>query len=263
MNAIKEMRRSALRLYGNLVSFESPRYDPERKLWVAQLKSDYPRIIRDDLTNERYLKFFTIEKLGTLQLTEDFKLKQATSRGDCVARIRTFLRIWHERAERIITYASSDRLARISEAKYVFSPVMQIISSFLQKDFMTHEEIRAARGERLRQYLRLLEGLDLAVETEEGYSYGNLFTELRARIENVQELRAAVLSYVIRERYPTLRDVFKTHQFEPYVHINSCYYKPSLEAEKLLYRRPESIIISYRTVYKPFPVMKLRHFISR
>ena len=139
---------------------------------------------------------------------------------------------------------------------------MQIISNFLQKDLTTHEEIRAARGERLKQYLRLLEGLNLAVETEEGYSYGNLFTELRAQTENVEELRTAVLSHVIRERYPTLRDVFKTHQFEPYVHINSCYYKPALEAEKLLYRKPESIVISYRTIYKPFPVLKLRHFIQ-
>lgn len=203
-----------------------------------------------------------MKKLGIIHLTEDFKLKESTPREECEKKIQSFLRMWRERAERIITYASSDQLARLSEAKYMFSPIMQIVSNFLQREFITQREIEEApRRERLKQYLRLLEGLDLATETEEGYTYGNLFTELWRQSESVEELRNVVLSYVIRERYATLRDVFKTRQFEPYVHVNSCYYRPALEAEKLLYRKPDTIIAIYRTVYKPFPTFKLRHVI--
>jgi len=263
MSAMNEMRRSLFKLYGNLVSVEPPIFDSDRKVWVAQLKSDYPRIIRDDLTNEGYLKFVSMKKLGTIQLTEDFKLQKATPREECVGKIHSFLGMWRERAERIITYASSDKLARISEAKYVFSPMMHIVSNFLQRDLMTHEEVAAApRTDRLKQYLKLLEELDLATETSEGYTYGSLFTELQAQTKAIEELRIAVLSYVIRERYSTLRDVFKTRQFEPYVHINSCYYRPALEAEKLLYRKPETLVAIYRTVYKPFSTIKLNHFIQ-
>jgi len=262
MSVIKEIQKYVIRSYGNLISIEEPVYDSERGLWTAELKADYPRMIRDDSTNEKFLKYLSMEKLGRIYLTKNFEFKGATAREECISKIQSLLNMWRERAERIIIYASSDKLARLSEAKYVFSPIMQIISNFQQNKFITQKEIEEApRKDRLKQYLKLLEGLDLASGTENGYTYGNLFTELSKRTENIKDLRNTVLSYVIRERYSTLRDVFKTNQFEPYVHVNSCYYKPSLEAEKLLYRKPDTIIDTYRRVYKPFPSFKLHHVI--
>lgn len=153
-------------------------------------------------------------------------------------------------------------MASLNEAKYVFSPIMKIVSNFPQEKSITQKEIeKAPRTYRLRQYLRLLEGLDLAIETEEGYSYGNLFIELLNPSKSYGELRNAVLSYVIRERYSMLRDVFKTFQFEPYVHVNSYYYKPALEAESLLYRKPGTTIAAYGRIYRPFPTFHLTHVI--
>jgi len=253
MSVVEEIRKYAIRHYGNLISVGEPEFDARTKTWLTEVKSDYPRIIHDDRSpDERIVKFLSLRQLGIIKLGENLQPIEATSREICIQNLSSFLDMWEERAERIIVRASADHFARINEAQWVLAKVGMIVSNLLQKERILEEEIASHHPNeeaKIRRYLKLLEGLDLVRQIDEGYTYGNLFTELRRRITNVQEFNIAVLSHVIRERYSTLKETFGISQLETFVHVDSCYYRPALEAEELLYWTSDSIIGRYRKLY--------------
>lgn len=247
------MTRYVLQHYGNLISVGEPIFDDRTKTWMAQLKTDYPRLIQDDRSpNERILRFLSMRRLGTIRLSEDLKPIEATTRDECIQTLNTFLKIWQERAERIVVTASSDRLARIGETQWILAPIRMIMSNLLQREAIPDEEILRLppkSRQKMEQYFMLLENLELVRRSNNGYSYGNLFTALWEKIQNSADFNTAVLSHVIKERYPMLRDIFDISQLETFVHVDSCYYKPALEAEKILYQRRDSIISQYTMFY--------------
>lgn len=59
------------------------------------------------------------------------------------------------------------------------------------------------------------------------------------------------------QRYPVLKEVFQLRQFETLVHLDSCYYRPALEAKKILYQRAESLFNRYLTTYVHRPKIEL------
>jgi len=67
------------------------------------------------------------------------------------------------------------------------------------------------------------------------------------------------MAYVLKECYPTLREVFHIRQFETLVHLDSCYYRPALEAETVLYQKAESLFSRFMTDYRFRPRIELRH----
>jgi len=240
MSAVSAVRKYAIQHYGNLISVGEPEFDSSAKMWVAELRSDYPRIIHDDRSpDERILKFLSLRRLGTIKVGENFEPLEATSREDCVNNLSCFLNMWQERAERIIIKASSDNLANINEARWVLGKIGTIISRLKFKNVILDAEIDTLSGKeaaKLRRYLRLLESLDIVVHKDDGYFYGNMFTELCARVNNnFEKLSTAILSHIIKERYSALRETFGISQLEPFVHVDSCYYRPALEAERLIY----------------------------
>jgi len=253
MSVVEEVRKYAVRHYGNLISVDEPKFDARTKTWLTELKSDYPRIIHDDRSpNVRMLKFLSLRRLGMIKLGENLQPIEATSRKVCIQNLSSFLDMWQERAERIIVKVSSHHFARINEAQWVLAKVGMIISNLLQKEMILEEEIafhHPKEESKIRRYLKLLEGLDLVRQVNEGYTYGNLFTELRRQTSGVQEFKIVVLSHVIRERYSTLKEMFGISQLESFVHVDSCYYRPALEAEKLLYWTGDSIINRYTKLY--------------
>lgn len=253
MSVVEEVRKYAVRHYGNLISVDEPKFDARTKTWLTELKSDYPRIIHDDRSpNVRMLKFLSLRRLGMIKLGENLQPIEATSRKVCIQNLSSFLDMWQERAERIIVKVSSHHFARINEAQWVLAKVGMIISNLLQKEMILEEEIASHHPKeesKIRRYLKLLEGLDLVRQVDEGYTYGNLFTELRRQTSGVQEFKIVVLSHVIRERYSTLKEMFGISQLESFVHVDSCYYRPALEAEKLLYWTGDSIINRYTKLY--------------
>jgi len=253
MSVVEETRKYAIRHYGNLISVGEPEFDARTKTWLTELKSDYPRIIHDDRSpNEKILRFLSLRRLGIVKLGENLQPIEATSRKVCIQNLSSFLDMWQERAEKIIVRASSDHFARINEAQGVLAKVGMIVSNLLQKEMIWEEEIESHRPKeegKIRRYLKLLEGLDLVRQIDEGYTYGNLFTELRRQTDNVQEFKIAILSHVIRERYSTLKETFGISQLETFVHVDSCYYRPALEAERLLYWNSDSIIEHYTKLY--------------
>ena len=240
MSAQTVVRKYAIQHYGNLISVGEPEFDSEGKVWVAELLSDYPRIIHDDRNpNERILKFLSLRRLGAIKIGENLEPIDATPRETCVNNLSGYLNMWQERAERIIVRASADNFANINDAQWVLGQIGTIIARLKWKNMILDNEIEALpinAASKLRKYLQLLEGLDIVTHNNNGYSYGNLFSELSAQTNNDFEmLSTAILSTIIKERYSALRETFGINQLESFIHVDSCYYKPALEAEDLIY----------------------------
>ena len=267
MSVVEEVRRYTRQHYGNLISVGEPEFNARTRTWAAELKSDYPRIIRNDRApNKRILKFLSLRQLGKIELGENLQPIEATPRNTCIQNLSSFLDVWQERAEKIIVKASSDSFAQINEAQWVLAKVGMIISNLLQKNIILNSEIASnppKEENKIKRYLGLLEGLDLVEKEPEGYTYGNLFTELlKAKENNIQEFKTAVLSHIIRERYFTLKESFGISQLETFVHVDSCYYRPALEAEEILYWTRDSIISSYMKIYGRKSPLRIAYIIG-
>jgi len=233
--------------YGNLISVGEPQFNPDEKYWVAELLSDYPRVIHDDRHPEdRTLKFLTLHRLGTIKVGESLAPNSidATSRVDCVQNLSAYLKLWQEKADRIIIKASSNNLARTSSAQVFLGKIGTIISRLKRKDIILDSEIDVfpeRESSKIRRYLDLLEGLAIVEHRENGYSYGNMYAELSHEAQKANiDLNTAILSHIIRNRYPALRETFGITHFEPVVHVDSLYYRPALEADELIYWKYES-----------------------
>jgi len=184
----------------------------------------------------------------------DDRLKplDATPREICVENLSSYLALWREKAERIVVLASSSHIAHIQEAQWVLAKFGMIISNLLTYRTISEDELATTspkKNLKMQRYFRLLEGLDLVQKIPTGYAYGNLFAELRTKFPDPKEFQMAVLSHIIRERYSTLREIFNISQLETFVHMESTYYEPALEAESLQYWTGDSIVSHYRDIY--------------
>jgi len=258
----KKAKEHILSHYGNLLSIDETVFDEREKLWIVKLKTDYPRVIKNDDPEERFVRTLLIKDLGTLLINEDLVVlkNSSTSRSECVTILRTRLKTWEERAENIIVKTSAFQLANTGIARVFLNPISTILSNFLQEEetIISFEELENLRKtERYSLWMHLLEDLQLVRKEEDGYVYGNMFTEIRRKVENEHEFLIHVLAYVLQERYPVLKEVFKLRQFETLVHLDSCYYRPALEAKKILYQKAESLINRYLASYRYRPKMEL------
>ncbi|WGM89401.1 MAG: hypothetical protein IAX21_06490 [Candidatus Bathyarchaeota archaeon] len=254
LNAKYVIRKYVNQHYGNLISVDEPKFDVKGKTWIAELKSDYPRIICDDrCPNERIVKFLSLRRLGTVQVQEDLQNINATSRDICVQNLSGYLDLWQKRAERIIVTASADNFADIGEVKWVLGKIGTIISHLQWNKAICDFEINllsTKEAEKIRKYLKLLESLEIVKYAEKRYSYGNMFTELVFQTGNdPQKLSKAILSYIIKTRYSALREVFNITQLDPFVHVDSCYYRPALEADELIYWTKDSFARQCAIIY--------------
>ena len=258
----KKSREYILTNYGNLLSIDEPVYDERERLWKIGLRTDYPRLIKNDSPEERYVRTLLIKDLGTIWINDELAIIKnlSTSRSDSVKILRTRLKTWEERAESIIVKTSAFQLASTGIANVFLNPIRTILGNFLQEEntIISFEELESVRGIYLK-WICLLEDLELIRKEEEGYTYGNMFTEISRKTNEDQEFLTRVLAYVIRERYPVLKEAFKLRQFETLVHLDSCYYRPALEAGKVLYQRAESLFHRYFAQYRKHkPQLELR-----
>lgn len=251
----KEARKHVLCHFGNLLSVDEPVFDEQEGLWAVKLKTDYPRLVKNDEPEERYVRTLLITDLGTLWVNDDLKVlkNRSTSRKECVVTLRTRLRTWEERAEKIVVKTSAFQLANTGISRVFLRPISTILANFLQEEttIIPFEELeRLRKTERYFQWIHLLEDLELVRQEEEGYKYGNMFTELRRRFSDDQDFITHVIAYVIRERYPVLKEVFNLKQFETLVHLDSSYYTPALEARRIIFQRAESLFNRYLAKYR-------------
>ncbi|MEM4251741.1 MAG: hypothetical protein QW828_07910, partial [Candidatus Bathyarchaeia archaeon] len=252
---VYEARRYAFTHYGNLISIGEPEFDNKTRTWVIQLRSDYPRLIRDDRAGEKILRFLSMEKLGSITFNEKMRFVRASSRKECLKALGSYLNMWRDRAEKIIVTASSDQLSRIGEIQWVLAPIRMIVSNLIQKETISFEEVIRLRHRRskVEKYLKFLADVGIVRPVEDGYTYGNLLAALGEKLIG-EDLNTAVLSHIIRDHYSMLRQIFDIRQISPFIHIESSYYCPALEADKLLYRKEESIVSQYASVYGDNPL---------
>lgn len=250
-------QRYAFSHYGELVLVDDPIYDEEEKAYTSNLRSDYPLIIQDDRTpTKRFIRVLKIDSIGSISFDLDCKVikGRTSSREDCIKNLLIFFDFWKKRAEDIVISVSADNLVHISRFRHFFDPIDAILIGLWDDHKIFDAEIELARvttrRKKIRLYLELLEGLEVIRRVEDGYVEGNLFLAYRQQEKNETIFRDKMLSYIIRQRYTTLRDIFKLTILEPTIHVDSCVYLPEMESELQIHRTKESILNGYEYFYK-------------
>jgi hypothetical protein len=265
--AEQAVQRYLFEHYGDLILADAPIFDAKMQAYVANLKSDYPLMVKDDKIPEVKLYILKADRLGAIYFDKEFRVMQnkTTSREGCIENLKLFFKLWLERAEEIIVSSSAETLVNVSRFRHYFDPIDAILVSLCDYGRVSDEEIETARSSerlaKIRLYLELLEGLEIIRRSEDGYVAGNTFSSIREKYPdmNEQELRNRLLGHIIRERYPTLRDVFRLTILEPTIHVDSCIYLPEIEEENPIYRTIESIHKDYREYYnKRISILDLR-----
>lgn len=260
------IKEYAIRYYGNLISADEPTFDEKERLWKAQLKSNYPRLIKNDYPQEeRFIRVLPLKGLGTICLNENLQFDKNCSikREESIFLIRSYLEMWREQIENIVVVASSQQLAKTSPARVFLNPANMILANLLQRkdsviSFEQLEKLR--RHTRIERWLALLEDLKLIKRTEKGYTYGEMFTALEKESHSDSHFETLSMAYILEKSYPLLKEIFHIQQFEPLVHLDSCYYRPALEApEVALYQTSDSLFKRFITEYRFRPVIELRH----
>jgi hypothetical protein len=267
--ATQKIQQSAIIHYGNLISTEDPIFDEKERLWKAQLKSNYPRLIKNDYPQEeRFIRVLPLKGLGTICLNENFQFVKECSvkREESISLIRSYLEMWREQVEHIIVEASALQLAKTSPARVFLNPANMILANFLQREdvIISFEELEKLRSRRtqLDRWLALLEDLNLIKRIDNGYTYGDMFTALRAKTSNDKEFEVLSMAYILKKSYPMLKGIFHIQQFEPLVHLDTCYYRPALEAETVLYQTSASLFRRFAMDYRYRPHVELRHVLN-
>jgi hypothetical protein len=235
---------------------DKPEFNEVENLYVSTLRSDYPLLIQDDRKPEkRSVRVLKIGNLGTISINSNKEIvkEKTSSREDIISNLKLFFELWKERAEHIVICASSNNLVRISSFSHFFDPIISVLFYLWDEQEILDEEINIqrdiSRQKKMTLYLNLLEWLEIVRRVENGYREGNAFLTLRDKVKNADEFGKVVLSYIIQERYPTLRDVFKITILEPTIHIDNSIYLPELESEQTVYRNMNSIKRDYGYYY--------------
>ncbi len=255
---IKTAKLFALQKIGDTVAPDSSAYfDSTQEKWVISLKTDYPRILRDDRTKDILVKFLTIKKIGTIELSNNLSMLKITPKYEIANAIETGLNRWRDKVEAIVVKASADKLALISGAEEVLNPIRVFINRLYEGNMIEIGDIdEMQRPPRMMQYLRLLEELDLIKEEQGKFTYTNLSTEMQTQTKSQKEFQQKILSYILQKRYNVIREVFRISRLEPYINIENSYYWPSLESGELLHLRRDTLYSIYTKSYGVKPSIK-------
>jgi hypothetical protein len=267
VNATEKVKEYAIYYYGNLFSAEEPVFDEKERLWTAELKSNYPRLIKNDKPEERFIRVLPLRRLGTICLNENLQFAKhcSSKREESISLINTYLEMWREQVENIIVTTSSLQLAKTHPARTFLHPANMILSFFRRKksSILTFEQLeKLRRPARKERWLALLEDLKLIEKNENGYVYGDRFPQLERYAGNDREFEIVSMAYILETSYPILKEIFHIRQFEPLVHLDSCYYRPALEAEEVLHQTSDSLFKRFVAEYMYRPNIELAHTLS-
>jgi hypothetical protein len=243
--------------YGHAILVDPPIYDEHGQLYVSNLHSNYPLTIKNEKPPEtKTLHIFEIESLGVITSDKTGKILKnlTTSRDDCIKNIQSFFELWKRRAEEIVVYATSDRLVKGLRWNHFLDPIDEIISELWEYECIKEFEIDFCRNKQRRRktrlYLGLLEGLQIVRKLGDSYSEGNLTVTARKEAKGDKRyFRDLLISTVLKERYSTLRDIFKVRILEPIIRVENCIYLPEIELEDQVYRSVESISRDFKRNY--------------
>jgi hypothetical protein len=173
--------------------------------------------------------------------------------------------MWREQVENIVVSASSKQLATTHPARTFLHPANMILSNFRQKrdGVITFEDLDNLRKRhaKIERWISLLKDLELIKRIETGYIYGDNFTKLETKCASHSEFETLSMAYILEKSYPLLKEIFHIQQFEPLVHLDSCYYRPALEAEDILCQSEVTLFKRFVTDYQYRPTPELRHLL--
>ena len=255
MKAREVIEEYVFRHYGNLTTVGSVAYEDESKRWIAELKSDYPRWIKDDRSDSFDLRFISMDNIGKIVFSDDFGVLEATTRSECGDRIWDRLNLWRDSAERIMVEASADQLAMARGADQFLSPIITILDNLENplhsKPLIYRDDVEAGGANRFK-YLSLLQELSIVREIpdEKAWTYGPLFTTLSESAKTRgMAFERAVFAHILKNRYPAIRDVFHISVFEKIIHLDSSYYWQALDAERPVITERENLFTKYKYQY--------------
>jgi len=243
--------------YGNLTRVGDIQHEDDSGKWVAELKSDYPRWIKDDrVQSEPVLRFISMDNIGQIVFDSNMNVLEATSREECGTKIWDRLGLWRELAERIMVQASADQLAMARGADQFLSPIITILdnlrNSLHDRPIVTRDDLMKAAGPDWFKYLSLLEDLDIvrSLPEERTWTYGGMFTTLQEKAaEKHMKFERAVFAHLLKNRYPAIRDILRIGIFEKVIHLDSSYYWQALDAEEPVAIERTNLFSRYRVQY--------------
>lgn len=258
--------------YGDFILADNPIFDDKEQVYISNLRSDYPLIFQDDRTLENRFHLLKVNHLGSIFIDKDCKVlkDRTTSREECIENLKLFFKLWLKRAEEIIVSSTAESLVYVSKFNHYFDTIDSILGSIYDNSYISDEDINDCRhSKRLNKthlYLELLQGLEIIRRNRTGYSPGNTFVSLKEKSSEMgkEHFVDLLLAYIIKERYPTLRDVFKLTILEPTIHVDSCIYLPEIEEGTSIFRTEESIQKDFKEYYsKPIGILDLRLHLRR
>jgi hypothetical protein len=243
--------------YGHLISVDAPIYDERKGLYISNLHSDYPLVIKNEKPPERKTwHFLEISSLGHITSDKNGKIikERTTSRDECIRNILSFFKLWKRRAEEIVVYATSDKLVKGLRWYHFLDPIDEIVDQLWESECIDEFEIDYGRSrkrrKKTRQYLALLEGLKIVTRRNGNYFEGNLAITARNEAKGDKRyFRDLLVSTVLKERYSTLRDVFHLTILDPVVRVDNTVYIPEIETEVRIYRTFNSIRRDFKHYY--------------
>lgn len=244
--------------YGQNIFVDPPTYDPSSKRYFSNIRSKLPVFIHDDRFPQDYqVRVLKIDSLGQIFLNNKMEIipQLTTYREKCYKNLETLLEHWRNRIENIVVTSSSAEFAKITEFRNYFGKIDLILDNLLEHGKITHYELskhmpKKERSKLLR-YLDLLEGIDLVRKIDEGYLMGNTLIGLSKSYENDEkQLRTAVLSHVIKNRYLTLKQVFDLYILEKTIAVDNVIYLSEIELGAAVHRRQAAIQRGYKHHYK-------------
>lgn len=247
---------------GNLLSVNSVLYNKNEKIWQVHIKADYPRLIIDDKTNERILKFSTIHDLGTIDISDKLVILALPEKKEIAEQLNGRLFKWVNRVEHFLVKITANNLSNLHGAHEVLNPVKNLIKKLYSNETITEDDLEELqREQRYRQYLALLEELNLVKKEAKEFTYTPFFAEIQKTSKNQADFEQKIISIILQTRYSTIREVFNIHRLDPYVHLESCYYAPAMEAEELLHLSETTLKNQYRKFYGDKPDLTLRAYL--
>lgn len=271
MNVYEQLQRFAAKEYGQFILVDPPVLDPDKQTYQANIRANYPVYIHDDRNPSDYrVRVLKIQSLGSVYLNKDAQILPhlTTYREQCDTNLTDLLKLWREQAENIVVSCSSDNLVQIKEFQNHFNQI-EVIVDYL-KEFNRITDFEVARynpkkdRSRLNRYLHLLEELELV--RREGLTFvpGRQFVLFEEKAANDDALKQSILSYILRNRYITIRDFFKITILEKTIGIESMIYLPEIETGEPIHRRPATIALSYKNYYeRNINPIHLNHILKR
>lgn len=251
------IQRFAQKEYGQFIFVDPPVFDKENRVYSSNIRSKIPVFIHDDRNPERYqVRVLKIDSLGKIYLNSDYQLvsEVSTLQDKCYDNLEKMLELWRRRTENIIVSTTSSSLVAIDEFRIAFSKfelILDHLETFgeikkveLRRYMPTQDKVKLPR------YLALLEELDLIRKIDTGYKPGNLLVTIESKVPDYEERRQHVLSYILRNRYLTLRDVFQLTLLESAIKIENMIYLPELEIGDSIYQKYSSIERAFKHHYK-------------